>query len=1134
MVGLLLESALRSLALGGAIWLGLTLLRVRNPHTHMTAWIVVLVASLSMPILMHRLTLTIPAAAPALRVIESMPALSSALEATHVPALQAQGPLTLPPAAEPAVVHPPRQVMPAPVDRRSLGWPGFDRRSLGWPGFDWRALATAIYLLVAGALLLRLFTGLLLSWRMARAARPIHESWTGDADVRVSDLVGGPVTFGSTVLLPVEYIDWSEAKRQAVLSHEGSHVAHGDFYVLLLAAFNRAVFWFSPFAWWQLVRLTELAEIISDDAALEMLDDRSSYAGILLDIAGRPERAPVAIAMARACTVRKRVERILAGTAAPARMGWRKRALVAAALAPAVIISEGAIVLSASKPPAGPVAAAPRASAAQTDALAAAPSIPAAEHLSAAANAPFLDRYVGHYEADPKVLPGLVLTVTREGDHLFVRRTGEVKLEVFPESDRAFFYGVIDQRISFRGDGPAQVMVLHQNGMDIEATRVDAAAAKRAAELFDERVADQATPRTAIDVDPSLFDRYVGYYELAPRSIITIMREGDKLFAQATGGLKRRLFAASERELFYEFVAAQFTFIADGEGRATALVLHQNGREFPSRRVDEARAKETEARAREVTDRRADQERPRTAVAIDPRLYDRYAGLYQRGPNSIFTVTREGDRLFAQLTGQQKLELFPESDREFFYKAVAAQITFVADGERPPTGLILHQNGTDLRAAWLAGLPGSHGRDDQPDAKMLDRHVGWYELGPLRALAVKREGDRLLVQETGRPKFEVVAHSDREFVSTDAGAFVIFMSDALGRTTELLLHEPSPGGRRAVRIDAVRAQAIENAFARRVAAAPDRFRDQVPADGSKAAVLRAIEELQRGAPRYERMSEQLADNVRRQISQLHALITAVGAVESVFFRGVGPGGYDIYGAKFANGFAEFRMLVDPDGSIEDMTFRPGGDDTPGGMVTCSQEQTLKSLPRTAPIQLLLYNGSGADIRVFELDFEGKRSRSVMIGDDRSAPILTYISNPWVVTDTSGQCVEIIMPGQNTRYLTITADAREQVVRSAPRRTRTSPMPGSEQALRQYIDAIGRGEPNYDDMTPQVAAETRQQLLLNQAILARLGALRAMSFRGVTQIGNDLYIAHFANGSAEWRIGLVKEGKIGRMALGPQY
>jgi hypothetical protein len=59
-------------------------------------------------------------------------------------------------------------------------------------------------------------------------------------------------------------------------------------------------------------------------------------------------------------------------------------------------------------------------------------------------------------------------------------------------------------------------------------------------------------------------------------------------------------------------------------------------------------------------------------------------------------------------------------------------------------------------------------------------------------------------------------------------------------------------------------------------------------------------------------------------------------------------------------------------------------------------------------------------------------------------------------------------------------------------------------------------------------------VLNQAILARLGTLRGLSFRGVTLNGNDIYIAHFANGSAEWRIALVKQGRIGRLALGPQY
>jgi hypothetical protein len=67
----------------------------------------------------------------------------------------------------------------------------------------------------------------------------------------------------------------------------------------------------------------------------------------------------------------------------------------------------------------------------------------------------------------------------------------------------------------------------------------------------------------------------------------------------------------------------------------------------------------------------------------------------------------------------------------------------------------------------------------------------------------------------------------------------------------------------------------------------------------------------------------------------------------------------------------------------------------------------------------------------------------------------------------------------------------------------------------------------------VAAQTRRTLALDRAILARFGALRAVSFRGVTPIGSDVYMTHFANGSAEWRIGLVKNGSIGRIALGPQ-
>ena len=98
----------------------------------------------------------------------------------------------------------------------------------------------------------------------------------------------------------------------------------------------------------------------------------------------------------------------------------------------------------------------------------------------------------------------------------------------------------------------------------------------------------------------------------------------------------------------------------------------------------------------------------------------------------------------------------------------------------------------------------------------------------------------------------------------------------------------------------------------------------------------------------------------------------------------------------------------------------------------------------------------------------------------------------------------------------------------------APQFGSEERLRDYILGLSRGQPEYERMAPEVAAQTRQQLPFYQAIVGKLGALRALSFRGVSALGSDIYMVRFANGTAEWRIGLARNGTIGRIALGPQY
>lgn len=88
----------------------------------------------------------------------------------------------------------------------------------------------------------------------------------------------------------------------------------------------------------------------------------------------------------------------------------------------------------------------------------------------------------------------------------------------------------------------------------------------------------------------------------------------------------------------------------------------------------------------------------RTVVEVAPEILRRYCGDYKVNENLNLTISLEKGQMFAQATGQQKVELFPESETEFFLKVANAQVTFELDEKGAVTGLILHQGGQDIRA----------------------------------------------------------------------------------------------------------------------------------------------------------------------------------------------------------------------------------------------------------------------------------------------------------------------------------------------------------------------------------------------------------------------------------------------------
>jgi len=171
-------------------------------------------------------------------------------------------------------------------------------------------------------------------------------------------------------------------------------------------------------------------------------------------------------------------------------------------------------------------------------------------------DAAVLAKYVGRYE----LAPGFTLTVSQEGGQLLAQATGQGRFELFASGEREFFARVAPVEVTFAADG-AQ-LTLKQGGRETVAKRIAT-----------------VLPSKEIALPAESLEPFVGKYELAPGFVLTVTREGTQLQVQATGQPKYPVFAQGPKEFFYKVVDAQITFTDSG------LVLHQNGRDMPAKRM---------------------------------------------------------------------------------------------------------------------------------------------------------------------------------------------------------------------------------------------------------------------------------------------------------------------------------------------------------------------------------------------------------------------------------------------------------------------------------------------------------------------------------------------------------------------
>lgn len=333
------SSAARSMLIGGIAACVLAVFRVRQTSARLFAWKAVLCIALGMFFFMRSfpgLPVPVPSFLRPVKIESASPQLSShaAAIAENSTSIHISTSRNLPrKTATASKGRAPSTAEPASLSLVNSPSASTTLESSIDP-IDWSLIATSVYIVVALGLLVRFAIGIIWSRKLIETAQTIDDPWlarelgsaahsSGCANVPYiaeSEFISVPVTIGalsSTVLLPAGWREWDESTLQAVVTHEMSHVARRDALTQHISLIHRAIFWFSPFAWWLDRHLAVLAEEASDEAALACGTDRNKYARTLLGFFEALHAAPgrvwwQGVAMAKAGQAERRVERILA------------------------------------------------------------------------------------------------------------------------------------------------------------------------------------------------------------------------------------------------------------------------------------------------------------------------------------------------------------------------------------------------------------------------------------------------------------------------------------------------------------------------------------------------------------------------------------------------------------------------------------------------------------------------------------------------------------------------------------------------------------------------------------------------------------------------------------------------------
>jgi CubicO group peptidase (beta-lactamase class C family) len=233
---------------------------------------------------------------------------------------------------------------------------------------------------------------------------------------------------------------------------------------------------------------------------------------------------------------------------------------------------------------------------------------------------------------------------------------------------------------SIEGFGTTEIYLPEEDVFVVVFTNCDCIYPKEVASRLAALASGKSYEHTEIPVDDMTLQEYNGLYEnqKGQQQIITVIE--NQLYSQLGRGPKSKLKAYQKDMFFFDDDAMKtIEFSRNKKGKIEKLktklpdgneVWNKTNKSLPSE----------------------------NGIKVDEKILETYVGEYEIPSVFTFAVTKELDRLFIQGSGQDRIEIFADTENKFFLKVNDAQLEFVKDDSGKVTKAILNQGGRQADA----------------------------------------------------------------------------------------------------------------------------------------------------------------------------------------------------------------------------------------------------------------------------------------------------------------------------------------------------------------------------------------------------------------------------------------------------